>query len=249
MLEHGVSRKKIVLGLYSFTAFFLLLGVLAFWWHGQHLAILLGASVLIVMLAAGKCSFSRNWFDVGRVLGNSLEERSKIQYALCHSRWLAMEGARNQSIENLCEDVAFIARKLGYASVQIRLEDGEKVWQLSEMNEEGCQHYQHRLPGHHYCFLKLSVPCPSSREERDRDLHKARFEILSELLAEGWLKAMATWEKRNQLPVRFDARPAERPANSFAIRIATAPPSAGNHKVRPRSQALFTAMKKPSNSR
>jgi len=34
---------------------------------------------------------------------------------------------------------------------------------------------------------------------------------LSELLAEGWIKAMATWEKQNRLPVRFDGRTAPAP--------------------------------------
>ena len=211
LLGHGISRQKVVLGLYGFTAFFLLLGTVAFWWHGQHLAILLGAGILVVLLAAGKCSFSRNWFAIGRVLGNSLEERSEIQYAICHSRWLALEGVRSQSVADLCEDLAFVARKVGYANVRIRLEDGEKTWQLAGVNGEDCHHYEHKLPGHRHCFLKLSAPCPPSREEKDRDLHKARFEILSELLAEGWIKAMATWEKQNRLPVRFDGRTAPAP--------------------------------------
>jgi len=227
LLEQGISRQKVVLGLYGFTAFFLLLGFAAFWGHGQHLAILLGVGTVALLLAAGKCSFSRNWFAVGRVLGNSLEERSEIHYAICHSNWLALEGARSQGIEDLCEDMAFIARKLGYAKVRIRLEDGEKVWQLVEITEAGCQHYQHQLPGHPYCFLNLGVPCPSSKEKRIHATHKAKFEILSELLAEGWIKAMAAWEKQRQLPVRFDARRAECPANISANQIPIVPSALG----------------------
>jgi hypothetical protein len=32
------------------------------------------------------------------------------------------------------------------------------------------------------------------------------YSTLSDLLAEGWAKAIATWEKQNQLPVRFDGQ-------------------------------------------
>jgi UDP-GlcNAc:undecaprenyl-phosphate GlcNAc-1-phosphate transferase len=206
LLERGASHKKVVLGLYIFTAFFLLLGFAAFWWHGQHLPILLGVGTLALLVTAGKCGFSRKWFNVGRVVSNSLAERSEIHYAICHSNWLAMEGARSRGIENLSEDVAFIARKLGFARVQIRLEDGEKIWQLVEINEEDCQHYQHQLPGHRYCFLNLSVPCQSLEGTMVRDTYKAEYETLSELLAEGWIKAVAAWEKQHQLPIRFDRR-------------------------------------------
>src|SRR5208283_5007462 len=166
LLRPNSSRQKVVLGLYSFNALFLVLGFLAFWWRGQHLPILLGVGALAVLLAAAKCSFSRDWFLVGRTLSNSLAMRSEVCYALSHSRWLALEGARSPDIEALCEDAAFIARKLGFAGMQIRLENSEKKWQLVEMNEEGCQHYQHPWPGHPGCFLNFSAPSPSPQENK-----------------------------------------------------------------------------------
>ncbi len=42
LLDSGLSRRRVVLAAYAFTAIFLGLGFVAFWWHGQHLAILLG---------------------------------------------------------------------------------------------------------------------------------------------------------------------------------------------------------------
>ena len=39
-----------------------------------------------------------------------------------------------------------------------------------------------------------------------QDTQKAEYETLSELLAEGWIKAVAAWEKQHQLPMRFDRR-------------------------------------------
>ena len=130
LLDSGLSRRQVVLVTYGFTAIFLALGFVAFWWHGQHLAILLGLGILVILLAAGQMNFSREWFAVGRILGNSLNMRSEIQYALAQTRWLVMEGARCQSIAALCEDTVFIARKLGFDTVRIRLEDGERTWPL-----------------------------------------------------------------------------------------------------------------------
>ncbi len=216
LLETGLSYRKVVLGLYSFTAFFLLLGFTAFWFHGQHLALLLGISVSVVLLAAGKFNFSREWFAVGRMLGTSLEARSEIQYAICQSRWLALEGARSQSIESLCEDVVFIARKLGYAHIGIRLEDGEKVWQLAAINKEDCYCFQHKLPGHRYCFLELNAPRSLLGEQQataSRTTNEATLKTTGDLLAEGWAKAIFAWKRQHQLPVRFDARRIKSPGD------------------------------------
>jgi UDP-GlcNAc:undecaprenyl-phosphate GlcNAc-1-phosphate transferase len=224
LLESGHSRRKVVLGLYCFTAFFLLLGFAAFWFHGQHLALLLGISVLVVLLAAGKFNFSREWFAVGRMLGNSMEARSHIQYAVCQSRWLALEGARCQSIEKLCEDVVFIARKLGYGHVIIRLEDGEKMWRLAAIKKEDCHCSQHNLPGNRHCFLELGMPrSPSvgSSATISQRTNEATFKITGDLLAEGWAKAIFTWKRQRQLPIRFDARrvgfPADQADNLVAL--------------------------------
>ena len=200
LLETGLSRRKIVLGLYGFTAFFLLLGFMAFWGRGQHLTLLLGISVLVVLLAAGKFTFSREWFAIGHLLGNSLEARSEIQYAICQSRWLALEGARSQSLEILCEDVVFIARKLGYARIWIRLEDGDKVWQLADINKEDCYCSQHKLPGHRHCFLELSAPRSLPGEPQATASHitnEATLKITGDLLAEGLAKAIFAWKKQH----------------------------------------------------
>jgi UDP-GlcNAc:undecaprenyl-phosphate GlcNAc-1-phosphate transferase len=232
LLDSGLSRRNVVLVTYAFTAIFLGLGFVAFWWHGQHLAILLGLGILVTLLAAGRLNFSREWFAVGRVLGNSLNMRAEIQYALAQTRWLAMEGTRCQSIGDLCEDTMFVARKLGFDSVHIRLEDGERTWQISPASGEESYFFQHQLPGHRYCFIELGLvrskaggnadsedasnlqrskarakPCVSSQTNANGNtsvIVTKEFNILSELLAEGWAKAIAAWEKQNQLPARFD---------------------------------------------
>ncbi len=217
LLETGFSRRKVVVWIYGFTAIFLALGFVAFWWHGQHLAELFGIGMLIILLAAGQLNFSREWFAVGRTLGNSLTLRTEIQYALAQTRWLALEGTRCKNLENLCEDTAFIARKLGFAGMHVRLEYGGKTWQLLPADENHDCRFCHPLPGHPGCSLELAVPCPRAGA-RQTPLPAASplgscatgcnksFRITGELLAEGWAKAVATWKKQNQLPVQFDAR-------------------------------------------
>ena len=227
MLEGGRSRRYVVLALYAFTAFFLGLGFVAFWGRGQYLPLVFGGGVLAVLLAAGGFNFSREWFAVGRVLGNSLNMRAEIQYALAQTRWLAMEGARSPSIKALCEDAVFIARKLGYDMVHIRLEDGERTWHITPANGNELRVYQRKLPGHRYCFIELGVAGPKVRTGQKPQPQKAKpatgpkngdasspadasafvpkeYSILSDLLAEGWAKAITTCVKQRRLPVRFD---------------------------------------------
>ncbi|MGA2852660.1 MAG: MraY family glycosyltransferase [Verrucomicrobiota bacterium] len=244
LLESGLSRRQVVLGTYAFTAIFLALGFAAFWSHGEQMAILLGLGMLIILLAAGQMNFSREWFAVGRILGNSLNMRAEIQYALAQTRWLVMEGDRCQSIAALCEDTVFIARKLGFDTVRIRLEDGERTWQMPAASGNNHTLFRHQLPGHGSCFIELGADCPKADEDtnggdtakigqsiaRTKSGASCRkngngippangtpaakeFDILSELLAEGWARAIAVWEKQNQLPARFDGLETPAPEN------------------------------------
>jgi hypothetical protein len=245
LLETGLSRRQVVLVTYTFTAIFLALGFVAFWWHGEHLAILLGFGTLIILLAAGQMNLSREWFAVGYLLGNSMNMRAEIQYALAQTRWLVMEGTRSRRIEEICEDAVFIARKLGFDTMRIRLEDRERTWQLTPDSEINRCLFLHALPGHRNCFIELGVACAKAGGEANsgdtaqlrRSTARAKscascqmgekrtapaggtipakeFNILGELLAEGWAKAIAVWVKQNQQPARFDGPETPAPETS-----------------------------------
>jgi UDP-GlcNAc:undecaprenyl-phosphate GlcNAc-1-phosphate transferase len=228
LLDRGLSRRTVVLGVYAFTAFFLGLGFIAFWGRGQYLPLTVGAGILVVLLVAGRLNLSREWLAVGRVLGNSMNMRAEIQYALAQTRWLAMEGARCQTIGDLCEDVVFIARKLGYDCVHIRLKDGEQVWRITSVNENDLRFFRHKLPGHRDCFIGLGVAClktESHTSPASTGAFVKDYSILSELLAEGWAKAILAWEKQNPLSVRFGVRltpaPEKQPKKIPALQTAT----------------------------
>ena len=222
LLNTGISRRNLVLGTYVFTAFFLFLGFAAFWNEGEHLSLCVGVALLFILLAAGKLSFSREWFAVGRVLGNSLSMRADIQYTIAQTRWLVLEGTRCPNLAALCEDTAFIASKLGFGSLRIRLADQEKTWQLTggPTGENGWSFCQH-LPGHAECEIELTAPATTDPDKKTSAIpclaNKKTFKILSDLLAEGWVKAVVRWEQEHALPPRFTDD-----------KSAPAPPAAGS---------------------
>jgi len=218
LLAAGHSRKNVVLGLYAFTAVFLALGFATFCFHGEYFPLFFGVGVLIIILAAGKFNFSREWFSVGRVLGNSREERANVQYAMSMAHWLVLEGPRASSLANLAEDAAFIARKLGFVSVRIRLEDEEKMWQLTAPVAAPAVYFKHELPGQQQCFIELgAVRLEPGKTTAIGGSSDACLDILADLLAEGWAKAVADWKRRNQLPLRFDSRLKTSPAKAAGL--------------------------------
>jgi hypothetical protein len=234
----GLSRRKVVVSIYAITLIFLVMGFMAFWSRGQLVPVLLGMAALILLLCAGKLSFSREWFAVGRVLGNSLGMRQEIQYALCLIRWLAMEGGRRSSPGSLWPDLAFVAQRLGFTYVKLTLADGSRVWEQPEA--AGPVHYcRQELQGGRCGVLELKAPSASEPSARLGEQDPATLEseltstcladpklfgIMSELVAEGWLNATRVWQKGDHhLPLRFSSKaalaqnlPHRRPSRPFA---------------------------------
>ena len=209
LLDAGISRRQIVLGCYVFTAFFLMLGFAAVWNDGEHLPLIIGFGALFILLAAGRLSFSREWFAVGHVLGNSLSMRADIQYVLAHKRWLILEGVRCPDLASLCEDAAFVARKIGFSTLRIGLTDGEKSWQLAADSPGNFWSFRENLPGYENCFSELTAPPPveaslQSPTPSARFRTQNSFNIQADLLAAGWAKTLAQWEQRNHLPLCFN---------------------------------------------
>lgn len=217
LLETGVPQRKIVLGIYAFTALFLMLGFVAFWSKGMWIPNLLGLGVLVVLLLAGQLNFSREWFAVGRVLGNSLDMRQEVQFALSLTNWLVLSATRAASLEELWEDFIFAAHKLGFCYARIQLEDGERVWEHPD-NCSGRKIVRREMLRSPYGTLELGarqgedslqdnspLPAAAVLKATRPTLSDNVFSITGELLAEGWLKAARRWSKVRQLPPRFDA--------------------------------------------
>ncbi|HOX57641.1 MAG TPA: MraY family glycosyltransferase [Candidatus Paceibacterota bacterium] len=217
LLGMGMSRRRVVLSLYGISLIFLVMGFTAYWSRGNLVPVLLGAGVLILLLLAGKLRFSRNWFAVGHVVGTSLEMRQEIQYALTLMRWLAMEGSRRNSVEDLWADLVFAVQRLGYSSVRLTLADGQRVWQQAD-DCPSTLAVVHKLQGGRLGILELKAPyCdvrpdPSKRQQEcgraccpcvaDRKV----FEIVTDLLAEGWVRGIGHPKEADHAPLRFDTK-------------------------------------------
>jgi len=223
LARSGFSGRKVVLTVYFLTLIFLLMALGIFWSQGRLLPILLGSLGMLLLVCAGTMNFSREWFAIGRVLGNSLEMRKEIQYALISYRWLEAHSLRAESIESLWADYVFLAQKLGFTSVTLTLEDGQRVWRQEDIASAGppCRSARHELDGGKAGTLEFMMhtraaetdsagademlkPCckPAGAGVPDATL----FDILSELAAEGWLKAAVKWQKRHDLPIRFASK-------------------------------------------
>jgi UDP-GlcNAc:undecaprenyl-phosphate GlcNAc-1-phosphate transferase len=209
LLNLGYSRRKVVVGVYVFTAVFLLLAFMEIYWRGQYFALFMGIGALVIILTASQFSFSREWFTIGRTLGNSLESRAHIRYALTLSQWLALEGTRCQTINELAENLVFIARKLGFASVRIQLEADERVWPLISAQPDPLhvKTFRHKFGRKRVCLLEFNVACPPPSLAAGEEISGAalhRFSIQAELVAEGWNKAIKDWKRlHHTLPAHF----------------------------------------------
>jgi UDP-GlcNAc:undecaprenyl-phosphate/decaprenyl-phosphate GlcNAc-1-phosphate transferase len=238
LLDMGLSRRKVLLSFYAVTLIFLAMGLAAYWSRGHLIPVLLGVGALILLLCAGRLNFSRNWFAVGRVVGRSLEMRREVEYALALTRWLALEGGRRESAEELWEDLTFAAQRLGYESARLVLADGQRAWGQTD----GCpptRSVVRVLQGGRLGRLKLwALSCeagvgrPNGTQPCKRPccpcVEEGRvFEVVSDLLAEGWVKAASSLTNGDQLPLRFDTRrsPSSRPsAHRSPVSVVPAQP-------------------------
>jgi UDP-GlcNAc:undecaprenyl-phosphate/decaprenyl-phosphate GlcNAc-1-phosphate transferase len=132
LLRIGYSPRKAVLTLYFVTLVFLLFGVVVFWSRGRLAPFLFGLGCLAFIMSARSFSFSREWFAVGRVLGNSFEMRESIHYSLALSQWFEMEARHCDSVENLWSDFQLVLLKLNFVRANLILQDGRREWKRND---------------------------------------------------------------------------------------------------------------------
>jgi hypothetical protein len=162
--------------------------------------ILTGVAILTILLLAGRLSFAREWFAVGHVVGNSLRMREEVGYAVLMTRWLALEGRRVETAEELWRLSIFAAERLGLSETRIRLADAVREWHNGE-NRPGGYHFA-RFDFHELGVIEIEAEvCPFCqngsgpklcRQQSDENApcigSKRMFDVVAELLAEGWHK-------------------------------------------------------------
>jgi len=201
----GFSRRRVVLSFYAVTLVFLVMGFVTVWSRGHWIPGLLGFGSLVLLACAGSLGFSREWFAVGRVVGNSFGMRKEIQYALSLTHWLELEGERCGSLDGLWTSFSFAAHKLGFTSAKLTSAGGQRAW-AHPHGGRPTRSARYELHGGRSGILELEAPDsgPSGPggEPAGQGASGGKklclgvsdskaFEILSELLAEGWLKSAA----------------------------------------------------------
>ncbi len=198
LLEMGYTPRRVVLTFYFVSIVFLAFGLVVFLSEGRWTPVLFGVGCLVFIVSALSFSFSREWFSVGRVLGNSIEMRETIHYALTLSRWLEMEAGRCDSLENLWSDFKFLAMKLNFSRVKLSLPDGQKEWQREKNGQfppAQPRHFRREFGENNCMALELEI------EAEDR-----LSLTLCDITCEVWQKVAARWETINQAPATFKVR-------------------------------------------
>jgi hypothetical protein len=181
---------------------------------GRWLPISFGLGCTVLLLSARSFSFSREWFAVGRVLGNSLELRKQARYALCMNQWLELEAERPVGPEELWASFGFTAKKLGFTAVTLTTPDGRKHWNWTVAAANGTRQPPRRISCEFGQGLALEfVAAATVLEER-------AFDLLTDLATEGWATAVKRWQQVHGHPVRFKpipvaAAPTQAPASDL----------------------------------
>ena len=217
LLEMGLSRRRVVLSFYAVTMVFLGMGLLTVWSRGHMAPLLFGLAVVLLLALAGRLKFSRDWFSVGRVIGNSLAMRNHVQYTSCLVRWLELEGGRVRSLEQLWHDLVFAAGKMGFSAIKLTGEDGCHAWRHPAVPEQAPAHVvevdagrQGRLdlqglrisdsvslaagePGLKAAGRDAVASGEALPLEAPLAWDRRTLQLVGELVAEGWMTAATRW--------------------------------------------------------
>lgn len=187
LMQRGWSRRRTVLTLYAVSLVFLALAFAAFWSGGRMTPILVGCGFLVVLVITPSFGLIRNWLAVGHVLGNSLEMRKEIQYALLMRKWMETEAERCQSLAALWEDFTSVARRLGFTQVTLTHGEARCAWSSGAAHPDlHCHRHELHIQGE-TVVLELCAP---------KTMDGNRFLTLNELAAEIWQHSAQRWLKR-----------------------------------------------------
>ena len=148
----------------------------------------------MLLIAVPSLGLIRNWLTVGTAVGNSLEMRKEVQYALMFRSLMEMEAERAQSLPALWNDFRFTAEKMGFTRAVLTHRGARCSWTIDPV-PGSLRNARHELQiAGETIFLDLFA-----HKDRNEEL----FTLQSELAAEMWQHAMRRWTERNASPVRL----------------------------------------------
>jgi UDP-GlcNAc:undecaprenyl-phosphate/decaprenyl-phosphate GlcNAc-1-phosphate transferase len=142
----GVSKRRILIGLYGICVILSLIGLAIFWNQGGTLPIAIGLGVFFVMVVGVVRHFLRvrSWTDAHRQIKRVLSRRQAVQYTLLQAKLLGLEVDRCERAEEFWHIVDQTMRRVGFVDegetknqVQIKLRhNGAKPWVLHASLDE-----------------------------------------------------------------------------------------------------------------
>ncbi len=218
LLGAGHSRRRVVFIFYGATLVFLVMGLVAYSSQGRLVPALLGLAAWFLLFFARGFRFSRQWFSIGHVVGNSLQMRQEVQYALSLTNWLALEAERCRSPQDFWPNLVFVARKLNFTGLKLTLGNEERSWGKL-LPGEGFRIgvYDFQRLGKLECSAHINSESnppndagvsltPQSMPQTSCTLPVLLFEILGELVAEAWMKNASRWKDTKEGMLRFESQ-------------------------------------------
>ena len=196
LLAEGFSGRDTVLMLYGFSCFCLLAAFVVFWSKGRGAPVAVGAICLLLLLAASRFRFARDWFSLLRVVGESLEVRKETQAALALCQWFDLSAERAASAEALWRDFEFVVARLGFREVRLHLNGTVKVWAANASSADAPVH-RHSVSLNHPALTTLEFIANAD------GMSEMAFDQLSELAAEACLKAVLRWQAASGREFKF----------------------------------------------
>jgi UDP-GlcNAc:undecaprenyl-phosphate GlcNAc-1-phosphate transferase len=182
LIKLGISRERALLNLYTVSLLCLFLALCVFCLQGRLLPLYTGLLFLVLIVAGHLSGFTRNWFEVGSQLGDSLRLRKETRYALTLDRWFMLEAERRGRAEDLWEDYQFVVKKLGFSRLKLTLPGGAaRAWQADDFDPQTTRHLQ--------ASHEMSDGTVVELTGASKRMPEALFSLLGDLAAEMWYKA------------------------------------------------------------
>ncbi|MGH7869493.1 MAG: MraY family glycosyltransferase, partial [Candidatus Dormibacteraceae bacterium] len=217
LLRTGLSRGQVLVIFYGLTLIFLLLGLGLCRAHAPWEAALLGAIALIMVGRAGGFSLRWNWVDLRQRIATAWRMRRHVRYALGLARLLEVEGRRRASIDELWPELVSMAARLGFVSLRLTLADGARHWGKPGFNGSALD-VGIDIPDPRFGTMELAAS-PQSVKARASGSDTCRFQILGELLVQGWMSATTPYLADSYCGLAFSSQNHQLPGRSKRQRL------------------------------
>ena len=143
----GMSKRRILFGLYGICVILSLIGLTIFWNQGGTLPIAIGLGVFFLMVLAVVRHFLRvrSWQDAHHQMKRLLSRRQAVQYTVLQAKLLGLEVDRCGSAQEFWRIMDQTMRRVGFVeegetenqiAIQIR-QNGTQPWVLHAVLDEG----------------------------------------------------------------------------------------------------------------